>query len=79
MKMSRTFKVPISGHALSFWFPISGHALRFWWASERPEYVYADVECDSSGHASDAPEPLTHQDLQCLYNMVAEMLDLTKP
>lgn len=67
MKMFRTFKVPLSGHAIEFS-----------WISQRPECVYAAVECDSIGHENDAPEALTHEDLERLYHMVGEMLDLTK-
>lgn len=67
MKTYRLYKITVSEHLVCFS-----------WSSENPLCVYADVACDSAGHASDAPTPLHKEDLKALYQMVGEMLDLTK-
>lgn len=67
MKMYRTYKITISEHLVCFS-----------WSSENPSCVYADVACDSIGHASDAPTPMSVEDIMSMYRMFDEMLCLTK-
>lgn len=65
MKMYRTYKITIAEHLLCFS-----------WSSENPACVYADAGCDSAGHASDAPMPMSHEDLVSLHRILGDLITL---